>query len=263
MSTTDEIGYEGTVGQVVEQEAEIEVVDETPELRPTVELEIQAKVDLNHFQGVGRGLTLAEEERMIAREWEIERTRRRIDRSQDSDREARTRNVAVEMCTEPKEYDPRQCLSREDLGAVNKQARRIAERVGGITSAAVSRILAEHVERGADTETAVVLTFEEVRLAPGVVVPIEDVKDVPREEVNVEGVVDVLWEPKHPSIQQVGLLEDETGRIKFTTWRKSGQPMVREGDLVRFASMAKNWYEGRVSVALTGQSRVTVLDQVR
>src|SRR6056297_1428122 len=94
MSTTNEIGNELSVAQAVEQDEERFAVDEaSAELRPRVEAEIQAKVDLNHPDGVGRGLTLEAEERLLAREWEIGRTRHRIDRGNDADREARTRDV--------------------------------------------------------------------------------------------------------------------------------------------------------------------------
>jgi hypothetical protein len=61
--------------------------------------------------------------------------------------------------------------------------------------------------------------------------------------------------------RQVGLLEDSSGRIKFTSWRKSGQPIVREGERVRLRAVAKNWYEGRCSVALTGKTRVIFPDR--
>src|SRR6056297_1031618 len=94
MSTTNEISNELSVAQAVEQDEERFAVDEeSAELRPRVEAEIQATVDLNHPDGVGRGLTLEAEERLVAREWEIGRTQHRIDDGQDSDREERTRDV--------------------------------------------------------------------------------------------------------------------------------------------------------------------------
>jgi len=55
-------------------------VDETPEFRATVEMEIQAKVDANHPDGIVDtsedriyGVTLAQEERIRAREEELDR----------------------------------------------------------------------------------------------------------------------------------------------------------------------------------------------
>ncbi|WP_132061046.1 DNA-binding protein [Halorussus amylolyticus] len=274
MSTTNEIGNELSVAQSQEQDDErVEVVEETAELRPTVELEIQAKVDLNHPEGVGRGLTLEAEERLLAREWEIARTRHRIDKGQDSDREARTRKVAergsqkrrtefqkraasVDPWVDPERDDPRTELSQDELAIVNKQAARLDEKLPGWTRAAISRRLAKRIVDGADVMSAVVGTFEELQAAPGHVIPIAAVWEVARREVDIRGTVTQLWEPSHHRISQVGLLEDETGRVKFTAWRKSGVPIVREGEQVEFRSVAKNWYEGRCSVALTGWSTI-------
>ena len=111
--------------------------------------------------------------------------------------------------------------------------------------------------------TAVLQTATEVREAANVVVPIGELQEVDREEVTIEGVVRTLWEPSHPKIRQVGLIEDETGVTKFTSWERSGQTMVAEGERVRLVGVAKSEYQGRVSVALTGWSRVVFPDAGR
>jgi hypothetical protein len=97
MSSKHAIGNEASVEEQTHEQIEdgFEVVEETPELRPTVEHEIQAKVDTNHPDATPECLTLAAEERMEAREMEIERTQRRFDRRQDSDRELRTRRISA------------------------------------------------------------------------------------------------------------------------------------------------------------------------
>jgi ssDNA-binding replication factor A large subunit len=74
--------------------------------------------------------------------------------------------------------------------------------------------------------------------------------------VSVSGKVVQLWEPGHPAIQDVGLIADESGQIKFTIWTKSRCCAVKEGEQVRFRAAARNWYRGRCSLALTGESRV-------
>ena len=74
--------------------------------------------------------------------------------------------------------------------------------------------------------------------------PIADVPDVPVGEVTVQGEITELWTPSDNSIQQVGLIEDDSGRTKFTVWEKSGKTVVREGQTVRF------------SIAVTGWSRI-------
>ena len=53
-----------------------------------------------------------------------------------------------------------------------------------------------------------------------------------------------------------GFIEDESGRTKVTVWEKSNQPWIDKGETVRIHGAAKNWYNGRVSVALTGWSTV-------
>ncbi len=238
-------------------------------LRPTVELEIQAKVDTNHPDAGVSGLTLEAEERMRAREWEIAKTRTRWDDRQESDREARTRRMvsdqsrarrvefqrragSVDRRLEPGRADPREGLSRGELAAVNQQATRIHQMVkSSISRAVLSKQLAERLVRGEELVSAAGAVIENQWTRPGGIVPIAKVGEVPRGEVTVEGRVTQLWTPSHPAVQQVGLLEDDTGRIRFTVWKKSEQAMVREGERVRFRSAEKNWYEGRCSIGLT------------
>jgi len=153
-------------------------------------------------------------------------------------------------------------MSREVLASVNRQAKRIQERVQtGATTAALSKKLARRMADGADIVDASVAVTEEERLAPGTVVPIEMIGEANRSEVDIEGEITVLWESSSPAISQVGLIEDETSTTKFTSWVASEAPMVKEGERVRFRSVAKSWYEGRVSVALTGWSQVEFPDR--
>ncbi|MFC6974783.1 DNA-binding protein [Halomicroarcula sp. GCM10025709] len=262
---------------VVETEFEADVVTDTFEGRPSVRQEIQAKVDTNHPDAQTTGLTLEAEERLAAREAEIRRTHQRYDRGQESDREARTRRVAqrgsaerrdafakragsVNPWADPDREDPRAQLERAQLGEVNREAARVAGELPGWSRAAISRLVAQRVVEGVDMMEAVLTIFEVLSKAPGQVIPIGVVGEVDRSAVDIEGEVVTLWEPSHSAIAQVGLLEDETGTVKFTVWRKSSQPKVREGECVRIRSVAKSWYQGQVSVALTGRSQLTVLE---
>ncbi|ELZ39196.1 nucleic acid binding OB-fold tRNA/helicase-type [Halorubrum californiense DSM 19288] len=242
-------------------------------LRPNVDLQTQAKVDANHPDAGMSGLSLAAEEKALAREAEKARTRERWDRRQSSDREARTRQViaagshqrrdefaerraSVDPWADPEQEDPRATLAQDELAAVNQEARRIAANTKGWTDAAVSRQLAARVANGDELVTAVIQVTEQIQEAPGTIIPIEAVSEVARGTVSIAGEWAEDWEPAHPAIQQVGLLEDDTGRIKVTVWRKSGQPRIDEGERVRLVDAATSWYDGRVSVALTGWSRV-------
>jgi ssDNA-binding replication factor A large subunit len=128
--------------------------------------------------------------------------------------------------------------------------------VDGWSRAAISRRLADAVVDGTDMPSAVVRVFEELQTAPGQVVPIGKLEDVDRKEVSIEGTVTQLWDPSSPSIAQVGLIEDDSGKTKLTSWVASDQPWIEEGERVRIHGAAKNWYNGRVSVALTGWTTV-------
>jgi len=102
--------------------------------------------------------------------------------------------------------------------------------------------------------SAVVGVFEELQTAPGQVIPIGKLEDVNRKEVSIEGQVEVLWDADSPAIAQVGLIADDSGKTKVTILEKSDAPWIEEGEQVRIHKVARNWYEGRVSLAVTGWS---------
>jgi ssDNA-binding replication factor A large subunit len=266
--TVDEQAFEKAGGQAVDEDG-FPVVDETPEFEAAVEQETQAKVDANHPDGIAdtsedriHGVTLEQEERIQAREAELERISAQAELGTQDGREQRTREVVRGQCgrDEPapaERTDPREKLTQEELAAVNEQAMRISDEVkGGWSRAVVAKQLAEKVQRGRDVTKAVLETLEELKAAPGAIVPIADVPDVPVGEVTVQGTVQTLWEPSSSAIQQVGLIADDSGKIKFTCWEKSGQTVVREGQTVRFRAVKKNWYRGRCSIAITGWSKI-------
>jgi hypothetical protein len=254
------------------------VDDETPELRATVRIEIQAKVDANHPEGLvdtGQeriyGVTLAQEERIRAREAELERISAKARLGTQEGRSGRTRDVVTEASAgrreefdrraasvdprfDPERGDPRAELCREELATVNREARRMAEQLDGWSRVAIGRRLAEKVLQGQGMMSAVVGVFEECQTAPGRVVPIGKLEDIARREVSVGGQVETLWDPSHPSIAQVGLIVDDSGQTRVTIWEASDAPWIEEGEQVRIHGAARNWYEGRVSLAVTGWS---------
>jgi hypothetical protein len=244
----------------------VEAVDEQPELRRSVEQEIQGNVDTNHPEGRLAGMTLEAEERFKAREDEIRRTRQRMDREQSSDREERTRDVVssqTRYATEQAPEDPREGLSSEQLADVNKRAAQIVEDLEDRSRAGAAYRLAKKVRGGVDMLNAALLVKEELHASPGVPVPIETLETVPRSAVDIEGEIVQLWEPNSAKIQSVGLIEDESGRTKFTIWERSGQPWVSEGEYVRLRNVEKSWYQGRVSVAVTGWSEIEFPEKER
>ena len=277
--TVDEQAFEKAGGQAVDEDG-FPVVDETPEFEAAVEQETQAKVDANHPDGIAdtsedriHGVTLEQEERIRAREAELERISAQAELGTQEGREQRTREVVAQGSTQrrrefqkraasvdprvdPERDDPRAELSQDELATVNTEADRLATRVDGWSRAAVSRRLAEVVVDGTDMTSAVVRMFEKLQTAPGQVVPIGKLEDIDRKEVSIEGQVEVLWESNSPAIAQVGLIADDSGKTKFTSWVASDQPHINEGERVRIQGAAKNWYDGRVSVALTGWTTV-------
>jgi ssDNA-binding replication factor A large subunit len=88
------------------------------------------------------------------------------------------------------------------------------------------------------------------------VIPIASLAEVDRGEVSIRGEVKVLWESSSSKIAQVGLVEDESGTTKFTSWERSNAKAVEEGEEVILRGVKTSWYEGRVSVAVTGWSAV-------
>ena len=248
------------------------------EFRASVSQEIQAKIDYADERELadGRlfGQTQEAYERMCGREAEIERTRARTDRSQQPGREGATRfmnevandqrrrefaarRASVDPWADPEIADPRETITRDELADVNREAARLHGRYDEVSRAAIGRELGERVAEGQSLVSAVVAVAERLRERPGRIVPIGELDVVDASEVCVEGVVERLWTPSHPAIQWVGLLEDETGRVKVTSWKRSNQPTVREGERVRVRAAAKNWYDGSVSLAVTGWSGVT------
>ncbi|WP_435182173.1 DNA-binding protein [Halorussus sp. AFM4] len=277
--SVDEQALKQAEEQAVDEDG-FEVVEEIPELRATVEQETQAKVDANHPDGIKetskeriQGVTLEQEERIRAREAELKRISIRAEVSRQDGRAKRARDIAAERSAErrlefqkraasvdpmadPERPDPREELSQDELASVNEQSKRLSEKLDGWTRAAISRRLAERVVEGASMMSAVVGVHEELQTAPGQVIPIGRLEDVNRKEVSISGRVETLWEPSHPSIAQVGLIEDESGQTRVTVWKNSNAPWMEEGEQVTIRGAARNWYEGRVSLAVTGWTTI-------
>jgi hypothetical protein len=277
--SVDEQAFENAGSQVVDEDG-FPVVDETPEFEPAVEQETQAKVDANHPDGIadtseGRihGATLEQEERIQAREAELERISAQAELGTQEGREQRTRNIAakrsaerrvkfqrraasVNLWVDPERGDPHTELTQEQLATVNKQSMRLGREVGWLVESGGQSTPGRSGRRRHGLMSAVVAVFEELQTAPGQAVPIEKLEDVERKEVSVEGQIEVLWDSDSPAIAQVGLIADDSGKTKVTIWEKSDAPWVEEGEQVRIHNAARNWYEGHVSIAVTGWTTV-------
>jgi len=76
------------------------------------------------------------------------------------------------------------------------------------------------------------------------------------EWVTIRAKVVELWEPKHESIHQVGLIGDESGRLKFTAWAKSDPPDIEEDTTYTFKDVVVEEYEGSYSVKINSRSEI-------
>ena len=85
--------------------------------------------------------------------------------------------------------------------------------------------------------------------------------DEPDRWVDVTAKVVELWEPRSDSIDQVGLLGDESGTIKFTKWAKSDLPTLQEGSVYRLGNVVTDEYQGRFSVKLNRTTTIEELDE--
>jgi replication factor A1 len=81
------------------------------------------------------------------------------------------------------------------------------------------------------------------------------------EWVDITGKVVELWESDADAVGQVGLMGDETGRIKFTAWAKSELDTLEEGTVYQLENVVTGEYQGRYSVKLNSNTRITPSDE--
>ncbi|MDD1721464.1 MAG: replication factor A [Euryarchaeota archaeon] len=79
--------------------------------------------------------------------------------------------------------------------------------------------------------------------------------------VNLKAKVVQLWEPNALSIAQVGLLGDESGAIKFTSWASANLPILQEGGSYSIRSVVTKSWQGRFSVSLNKATSIAPLDE--
>jgi hypothetical protein len=154
-------------------------------------------------------------------------------------------------------------LSQTDLAGVNQQAAEIAATVDRSGSrAAIARRLARRVASGTDLATASLAVLERTYERPGAIVPLGKLADVAARTVTVEARVEQLWSPARANMAQVGLLADDTGRVKLTVWVKARpNQRLREGDRIRVEAARLNYYRGRPTLATDGDTRLVVCER--
>ncbi|MCX8207172.1 MAG: replication protein A [Methanothrix sp.] len=80
----------------------------------------------------------------------------------------------------------------------------------------------------------------------------------PGQWINLRAKVVQLWDPSSESIQQQGLLGDETGVVRFVMWARSGQPDLVEGKSYLLRNLVTDEFQGRFSVKI---NRSTVIEE--
>lgn len=79
--------------------------------------------------------------------------------------------------------------------------------------------------------------------------------------VNLEVVVKQIWDSTSESINQTGLIADESGAIKFTSWTNAGMPKVEEGKSYTFKNVVVNEYNEKLAINLNKTSSIEPLDK--
>ncbi|ELK54764.1 MULTISPECIES: hypothetical protein [Haloferax] len=87
--------------------------------------------------------------------------------------------------------------------------------------------------------------------------------DIDQDEqwVDVRAKVVELWEPRSESVAQVGLLGDDSGRMKFIAFTTSELPELEEGKSYALGNVVTDEYQGNFSVKLNRTTSITELDE--
>jgi DNA helicase-4 len=76
------------------------------------------------------------------------------------------------------------------------------------------------------------------------------------DRISIRAIVEQLWENTHESQRQAGLLEDESGRIKFVSWRSADIPAIQEGVCYEFNGAKVSEYQGGREIHFTEETTV-------
>jgi len=76
------------------------------------------------------------------------------------------------------------------------------------------------------------------------------------ERVRITATVATLWDDPHESQAQAGLLEDESGRIKFVSWEQTDPPVVAEGKTYVFDEVEVSEFDGDREIHFTESTTI-------
>ncbi|WP_324665713.1 single stranded DNA-binding domain-containing protein [Haloarcula sediminis] len=148
--------------------------------------------------------------------------------------------------------------------------------------------LAKRVNRGVEPTNALLRQAEDEANDPQNVQKIGNVRYMSTAQTkgrfSTQGRVSILFENTHPGIKQAGVLQDETGTIRFAIWAKSewdetrptpdptdfgGRTLIRShrfpelhvGDVVRVENVIKGWYGNEATFETRRDSEFTILER--
>ncbi|MFW6196462.1 MAG: hypothetical protein ACOC5D_03915 [Thermoplasmatota archaeon] len=81
------------------------------------------------------------------------------------------------------------------------------------------------------------------------------------EWVSIRTKVLQLWDANSDSINQVGLLGDESGKIKFVSWKKAALPKLEEGKSYLIKGAVVDSWNGDYQVNLNSRTSISELDE--
>jgi len=89
------------------------------------------------------------------------------------------------------------------------------------------------------------------------------VSEIDKDEMWVDVTVKIveLWEPRSDAIAQVGLVGDESGRIKFTSFATSDLEELEEGKSYHLQNVVSDEYQGRFSITLNKTTTIEKIDK--
>lgn len=85
--------------------------------------------------------------------------------------------------------------------------------------------------------------------------------DEPDQFVTVEVEVADIWDNDTDVLSQVGLVQDNSGRVKFKTWEKSQKPLLTEGQTYRLERVATDEYQGNMEISVNSETNVEMIDK--
>ena len=79
--------------------------------------------------------------------------------------------------------------------------------------------------------------------------------------INISAKVAQIWDSSHESIEQAGLIGDETGTIKFVKWAKAELPSLVEGKSYLFKNVVTDSYQERSQIKFNRTSQIEEIQE--